>query len=329
MSNVRPPLQNVFLHVTKACNLRCAYCYFSADRALPNELSSTEFATLWPELVELAPRKVIFTGGEPLVRADLVDLLSGLREADAQHRIIRCLNTNGHFLTKHLAQACIGLVDEFRVSLDALTQRNDALRGAGNFAAAVNALDLLYAHGFEPKVLITVTADSLPDLEELLCFLFQRKITRINVNSFRPIGRGAEHAEWLPAEHEIRQAMSRARRRCYPDEPTIAVPAPPQAAKPNCGVGQFLNIMPNGDVFPCHVLTDDTFRCGNLRESSLLEICRQEGLLARLGQLNFSELAREDEAFSALAQPDICLGSVYAQTKQAAAWSRHLPQRCE
>lgn len=42
----------------------------------------------------------------------------------------------------------------------------------------------------------------------------------------------------------------------------------------NCGVGSFLNIMPNGDVFPCHVLTQREFRCGNVREDGLLEICR-------------------------------------------------------
>ena len=55
-----------------------------------------------------------------------------------------------------------------RVSVDALETRNDALRGAGNFAAAMRALEIYYSVGFEPKVLVTVTSQSLPDLEELI-----------------------------------------------------------------------------------------------------------------------------------------------------------------
>jgi radical SAM protein with 4Fe4S-binding SPASM domain len=40
--------------------------------------------------------------------------------------------------------------------------------------------------------------------------------------------------------------------------------------------------MPNGDVFPCHVLTEREFRGGNVREQSLVEICRRNGLLGQL-----------------------------------------------
>ena len=62
------PLKNVFLHVTKACNLRCSYCYFSASKPLTNEMTTAEFARVWPEMVALRPQKVVFTGGEPLLR---------------------------------------------------------------------------------------------------------------------------------------------------------------------------------------------------------------------------------------------------------------------
>jgi MoaA/NifB/PqqE/SkfB family radical SAM enzyme len=40
-------LRNIFLHVARACNLRCAYCYFSASRPLPDEMTTEEFARLW------------------------------------------------------------------------------------------------------------------------------------------------------------------------------------------------------------------------------------------------------------------------------------------
>lgn len=159
------PLRNVFLHVTKACNLYCKYCYFSASRPLPDEMTTDEFMHLWPQLVAIRPRKVIFTGGEPLLRSDILDLLQGLKEADPQHHVLSCLNTNGHLVTSELAKQLVGLADEVRVSLDAMRERNDALRGEGNFDAAVRALETYYAVGSEPKVLVTVTAHGLPDLE--------------------------------------------------------------------------------------------------------------------------------------------------------------------
>jgi MoaA/NifB/PqqE/SkfB family radical SAM enzyme len=317
-------LKNVFLHGTKACNLRCAYCYFSASQPLPDEMTTAEFDRLWREMVALRPQKVVFTGGEPLLRADILELLGGLRAADPEHHVLRCLNTNGHLVTPKLARALVGLADEVRVSVDALSSRNDALRGAGNFEQAMRALECFYSVGFEPKALVTITATSLPDLEELLCLLIERKITRINLNGFRPIGRGAGHWEWRANTEEVREAVRQAQERCYPDRVAPPEPEEPEAQS-NCGVGSFLNIMPNGDVFPCHVLTEREFRCGNVREQSLVEICRRNGLLGQLRALDFKVMAQQDERVIELTRPGACLGNVYAKTKSLPIWNRNLP----
>jgi len=317
-------LKNIFLHVTKACNLHCAYCYFSARKPLPDEMTTEDFAHLWLEMVALRPDKVVFTGGEPLLRSDILDLLRGLRDADPEHHILRCLNTNGHLVTPQLARGLVGLADEVRVSLDALRERNDALRGQGNFDAAVRALECYYAVGFEPKVLVTVTARSLPDLENLLCFLIEHKIARITLNGFRPIGRGKGHWEWRATPPEIQAAVGRAWARCYPERP--APPAPPEPEEQaHCGVGSFLNIMPNGDVFPCHVLTDREFRIGNVRQQSLLDLCRRNGLLGALQALDFHALARHEAQVAPLTRPHTCLGTVYARTRELPVWREHLP----
>ncbi|MGH9849958.1 MAG: radical SAM/SPASM domain-containing protein, partial [Blastocatellia bacterium] len=302
----------------------------------PDEMTTAEFDRLWPEMVALRPEKVVFTGGEPLLRADILELLGGLRAADPEHHVLRCLNTNGHLVTPELARALVGLADEVRVSVDALSSRNDTLRGAGNFEQAMRALECFYAVGFEPKALVTITATSLPDLEELLCLLIERKITRINLNGFRPIGRGAGHWEWRANTEDVREAVRRVWERTYGlqnadcgmrneesarDNPQSAIHNP----QSNCGVGSFLNIMPNGDVFPCHVLTEREFRCGNVREQSLVEICRRNGLLGQLRQLDFHTLAQADERVAGLTRPGTCLGNVYAQTKGAPVWKRALP----
>lgn len=317
-------IRNAFLHLTKACNLACDYCYFSARSRLPGEMSTSEWARVWPDLVAVGPTKAIFTGGEPLLRDDLIDLLGGLRDADPEHRVERCLNTNGRLVTDAFAEELRGLADEVRVSIDGLPARNDAHRGAGSFEAAVRALERLSAAGLRTKVLVTVTSTTLPDLEELVCFLLERRFTRINLNAFRPIGRGRHHADWSVDPEAMRSAVHRAWRRTYPGHNPPPGP-PPHGPCVNCGVGSFLNVMPNGDVFPCHVLTQPEFRCGSVRDEPLVDICRRSGLLGRLQALDFRDLAREDPDVAAVTRPRACMGVVYGGTRDRAVWGAKLP----
>jgi MoaA/NifB/PqqE/SkfB family radical SAM enzyme len=305
-------IRNVFLHVTRACNLRCRYCYLSAGQRAADEMTTEEYARLWPELVALRPKKAIITGGEPLLRPDLLDLMRSLREADPEHRVLRCLNTNGQLVTPEIARQLVGLADEVRVSLDALRERNDALRGQGSFAAAMAALERLYAVGFEPKVMVTVTPFGLPDLTELLCFLAERNITRINLNPLRPVGRGSRYRTWRVKPEAVRAAVHEAWTRCYPDTPAPPDPAP--EPRLNCGVGSFVNLMPNGDVFPCHVLTAKEFSCGSVREQSLAEICRRDGPLGALQALDFRVAAGSNKRLATLARTGGCMGEIEGDT---------------
>lgn len=186
------------------------------------------------------------------------------------------------------------------------------------------ALECFYSVGFEPKALVTITATSLPDLEELLCLLIERKITRINLNGFGPIGRGAGHWEWRANTEDVREAVRRAWEHCHPDR-VAPLELEEHETQSNCGVGSFLNIMPNCDVFPCYVLTEREFRCGNVREQSLVKIYSRNGLLGQLRQLDFHTLAQADERVAGLTLLGTCMGNVYAQTKGAAAWKKALP----
>ncbi len=316
-------LKTVFLHTTKACNLECSYCYFSARRRLPDELSTEEFGRVLREIALVSPEKIVFTGGEPLIRPDLFELLNEFKSADPQQRVKRCLNTNGYHITQTTAQLLTSLVDEVRVSLDALQYRNDRLRGAGSFATAWNAVKMFHQVGFEPKILVTVTSESLPDLEELIMFLRHHRITRIKVNLFRPIGRGAgkEHLHVDPKD--VSAAIQRAHVRC--DSVTQLTRKSGPALEPaNCGVGRFLNIMPNGDVYPCHVLTSPEFCCGNLRHQSLTEICKEYGLLKQLAQLDLRDETAETLTTIGLRSTGGCLGDALQQNLRSSTWRQLL-----
>ena len=245
-------------------------------------------------------------------------MLCDLRSADHDHRVLRCLNTNGHLVTKEVARELVGLVDEVRVSMDGLREANDAVRGDGNFEAAKAALDLLLNVGFEPKVLVTVTERTVDDLERVLLLLTSWGINRVNVNRFRPVGRGHGKEGLRPSLDQIDDGMRRAWNRVrLGDQFPFQTQSESQST---CGVGRFLNIMPDGNVFPCHVLTMPEFSCGNVRDGCIARLYAPGGLLNRLLAADFKMLAAMDPDLERLQLPNTCMGTVYSRTRNSQAW---------
>ena len=100
-------LRDLRISVTDRCNFRCVYCMpknvFDADfEFLPHAelLTFEEIARVAGIFVERGVQKIRLTGGEPLLRPDILELLRGLKAADPQHHVLRCLNTNGHLVTR-------------------------------------------------------------------------------------------------------------------------------------------------------------------------------------------------------------------------------------
>jgi MoaA/NifB/PqqE/SkfB family radical SAM enzyme len=276
-------LSSVFLHVTRRCNARCVYCYLPADRPSEEEeeLSLGDWVSVWPSLLALSPQRIVFTGGEPLLRPDILKLIDTLAEADGDHGVSRCLNTNGRGVTRDLARALIGRADEVRVSIDAMPARNDALRGPGAYAAAVNALGHLQRAGFEPIALVTVTKPSLPDLTELMLSLKGMGVSRVRLNPLKPIGRAVEWQHGCVLADDIDRASLEAWLR--EDRGRVAPESPSRLEQIRlCGLGQSINILPGGGVTLCHVLSDPAYWLGDVRNGSVLARLMDPAVRARL-----------------------------------------------
>jgi GTP 3',8-cyclase len=152
-------LSDLRVSVTDRCNFRCTYCMpreqFGPDHAfLPRAelLTFEEITRIVRAAVPLGVRKIRLTGGEPLLRRDLPDLIAGIRQVDGIDDV--AMTTNGVLLPDMLPQLLTAGLDRVTVSLDALDdeifRRMADVRVAAGVVVA--AIDAALAAGLAVKV---------------------------------------------------------------------------------------------------------------------------------------------------------------------------------
>lgn len=313
-----PEVKTVYLHVTKRCNLDCVYCYFDAGQSMQSEMSLAELGTLFRDIVLLRPQKLVFTGGEPLLRRDIFDIARLFHQIDPERHIRLCLMSNGTLVDASVASSIAQYFDEVRISVDGPEEVNDKLRGKGSFRKAMKAIHILNSLGMYPGVSITVMKPNAACLPSFLTFLLKQKsVTEFHLSPFRPVGRGAGHPEFVYPWREAQLLVARFWQQHF------GIPSRLREANSyslmncrNCGVGSYLNIHPDGSVYPCHVLSVPEFLLGNVRQSSLLDIYRGSTLLRQLRELDFSRLAETSDRVKQLLGNAICLGEVYRDARE-------------
>ena len=177
----------------------------------PRELTTAEAKAVLDELQRLQVFYVNIGGGEPMIRRDFFELV----EHAVDHGIGVKFSTNGTFLDAAAARrlAAMDYLD-VQISLDGLdAPTNDAVRGAGSYAAARRAMDHLAAAGFGPfKISVVVTRHNVDQLDgfEALADAYgaQLRVTRL-----RPSGRGADTWHEL---HPTNEQQLRSTAGCWP-----------------------------------------------------------------------------------------------------------------
>lgn len=169
--HVRPLVGELFM--TDNCNLRCVSCHCWREHTR-GELTTTEWCSVIDQLAELRFLKLNFTGGEPLLRRDLVGLMARATSAGVPELH---LNTNALLLDDARLDAVLGAgVRSFNISVDGPTAAvHDAIRGRdGAFEVTVGRirrlvelrqdLDLAIRMNF---TVLRDNVDQLPDIAAL------------------------------------------------------------------------------------------------------------------------------------------------------------------
>ncbi len=201
----------VRISVTDRCDFRCVYCMAEDMTFLPRArvLTLEELGQVGQAFVELGVSKIRITGGEPLVRRNVLKLFRELGQLDGLRELV--LTTNGSQLPRYAQELRSAGVRRINISLDSLRpERFRRITRSGELAQVMAGIDAAQAAGFERIKLNTVILKHRNDDEivDLVRFAIDRGID-ISFIEEMPLGVIGDHdrAEVYYSSDRIREDL--------------------------------------------------------------------------------------------------------------------------
>ncbi len=288
----------VIWEVTGACNLKCKHCLSSSGRPHPNELNTEEARRLIDALEQMKVFNISFSGGEPLVRPDIFELL----RYTSQRSVGMDLLTNGFMITPEAIER-LNETDIFsvQVSLDGTESTHDNFRGIrGSYKRAIEAVKLLGEANFTVSISSAITKQNVNEVPQIIDSAIELGANLYKTTLFMPAGRGKGNIDELvltPSEVKDFSHMLKEKKKEVGDKivisnedvyPWLSEKAMDGASncieadesrRIGCTAGNTsMYITPDGRMAPCPFLRD--FEAGNVRTSTPKDIWNTSEMFA-------------------------------------------------
>ena len=299
-----PVLSNLFLEVTLRCNAKCEHCGSSCGYKIPkDEISAEDLKKTLLEIHEHYGASNVFltvTGGEPLMRKDLFDIMEyavslGFRWG---------MTTNGMLINKRI-------IDEYRrtnmesisISLDGLKETHESFRRVpGSFDKIMNAIDLLKDLETLKSLQITTVANkkNLDELEDIYQLLLEKGIKEWRVMCVDPIGRAYDNDGILLDKEGLIKMFEFIREKRLEGKMIVDYDCShylglkyEQILRDHsfiCGAGIFIgSILANGDICVCPNVRDSSLVQGNIKTDSFVDTWENKYEIFRKKRLTTNE----------------------------------------
>ncbi len=269
---------HVTLHLTTGCNLRCDYCY--APHTGREDMSADVLDRALDLAAGLDPLNagIVFFGGEPLLRRDLIErALARCQQIEAagRGRFHFKLTTNGTLLDEAFVEAATRARVLIALSLDGPEAVHDqhrrAANGAGSFAKVAAAAPRLLRHQPHAPALCVVTPQTVSRYAETVEWLLQLGFRYVIASLHYPgawtvssVAALRRQYQRLAALYE-RLTLDGTKLYFSPFEKKLASRIQgPEAACRQCHFGvRQISVAPNGDLYPCvQFVQDGRSNCG-------------------------------------------------------------------
>ena len=196
----------VVWNMTRRCNLKCIHCYSSSRNIrYKNELTTDEGKKLISDLAAFRSPVILFSGGEPLMREDLPELV----EFAVDQGMRAVISTNGTLLTKKtvniLKKTGISYVG---VSLDGMEKTHDRFRGVeGAFDMTIKGIRTCLEEGIKVGVRLTMNRKNFSDIPAIFNLIEKENIPRACFYHLVYSGRGSKLIDEDLSHEESRQVI--------------------------------------------------------------------------------------------------------------------------
>ncbi|MFZ0758968.1 MAG: pyrroloquinoline quinone biosynthesis protein PqqE [Candidatus Sulfotelmatobacter sp.] len=275
--------------ITHRCPLHCVYCSNPLELAAVNsELLTTEWVDVFQQSGKLGMLHAHFTGGEPLARSDLTELIAGARAAGLYTNLI----TSGIGLAEARLQALVDAgLDHIQLSFQ--DSREDAanwIAGAKAHAHKIELSRLIRRHKIAFTVNLVIHRQNIDHLDEMITFIEQLAPDRMEIANTQYYGWALKNrAALLPTREQLDKAIETvsAGEKRLAGRIRIDFVVPDYYARfPKACMGgwghRLMLINPSGKVLPCHaaeVIPGLAFE--NVREQTLECIWRESASFQR------------------------------------------------
>ena len=186
--------------------MKCIHCYSqSKDIEYPNELTTKEAKAMLDDLADYGAPVILFSGGEPLMRHDLLDLIGYAK----QKGLRAVISTNGTLITRDTANELkkFGL-SYVGISLDGLKETNDRFRGIpGAFDAALEGIRNCMSVGIKVGLRFTINKRNAHDIAGIFQLIEKENIPRACFYHLVYSGRGSNLIEEDLSHKETREVV--------------------------------------------------------------------------------------------------------------------------
>jgi len=310
----------IAINLTRRCNLACDHCYMDAEtreNGSDSELSTTEVKGLLEQICSRSNETmVVLTGGEPLLRRDLDELVAHGRSLG----LSMVVGTNGVMLDEErvISLKTAGAMG-MGISLDSLNPaHHDAFRGCnGSWEKTLNGMEACRKHDLPFQVHFSVTEKNAHEVDAMIDFAKAAGAHVLNIFFLVCTGRGESMSDITPARyeqvlHQLVEAQKQTkdliiRARCAPHYKRVAYQLDPESPLTRaqgyegggCLAGiHYCRITPEGGVTACpYIPLED----GNIRNKPFWEIwdqapnfqqLREPELTGQCGKCEFQKLCR-------------------------------------
>lgn len=293
------PLQGVWLNIESRCNINCRHCFLGEKQQVDNKLSPQEMRQLAIEIRKIGSKngvKVDITGGEPLLRKDMIEIFEALNISGIEPNFI----TNGLLFTEEIISYLAKNKISTTVSLDGFNKEShEFIRGIGTYDKTVKNIKWCVDKGVPVTLSITIHLKNQHEVIDYFKFADELGVDRVIINFLNNFGNAESNGLKIPNEFTVikkilEYAIEDARlfNKLIDTAISKLIETVLFPIRTDC-CGSGINtcaIAANGDVYPCPSFQIKQYKAENIRSRPFDEIWKDKKTFSEHRSINVNTL---------------------------------------